>query len=874
MIKSYRIHALYCFIFLSGIAGLGYEMVWTRMFSLALGHEIVAVLAVVAAFFSGLALGAYTLDGWVRRSGCPGRWYALLEMIIGIWSLLLILLIPYANRSAAELIGVDPTFMRQWSIAFLYPFLLLLPATLAMGGTLPAMERLVSRLRRDGWSVGGLYATNTFGAVTGTLGATFLLVPTLGFSSTLLLLAALNFICAIGVYLGSARDEQSMSAITLDIPGLPSRRWLLGAVFTTGLLGIGYEVVMVRVISQVLENTVYSFASVLSVYLLGTAFGAALYQRFAPRQSFNDILSRLLQGTALACLIGVALLRLSPEIYHEVRSGFGAGFTGSVAGELTVALAVFFLPTLMMGASFSHFAQAARDRTGLGVALGMNTLGAAFAPLLFGVVVLPAWGSKTTLLLVSLGYLLLLPREMFGKRLPSTLLLMLAAVGLLLAPLQLRFVTVPPGGELVEYREGVMAAVSVVRDARAGLHLKVNDRFQMGGTGSAYSDRRQAMLPLLLHPNPQRALFLGLGTGITFAAAADYPGLQADGVELVPEIIPMLSYFTRAQGEALQDPRLHIHVADARRFVSASRQRYDVIIADLFHPARDGAGSLYTREHFTAVRALLAEDGLFCQWLPLYQLDLETLRSIVRTYLEVFPEGSAYLAHFSLQAPILGLVSRAPDGGYPADWLSNRVRDAGLQRVLAELRLQDLYALFGQYLAGSRELGEFAGDAPPNRDDLPLVVFQAPHFAYADPQPAYVRLLKLVDRFRPDPAEVLAAQSDRSDSFARLEQYWQARNRFIHLGVGVNPTDDATQLLSQVGQPLLELVRLSPDFDQAYQPLLAMARKLRPRDADTSKALLMALAEANPQRQEAKRLLDRMFRRVPQTGTDPTYPLP
>jgi spermidine synthase len=783
-----------------------------------------------------------------------------LEAIIGAWSLGLVLLMPVANRFAAGLIGLDPAPLQQWSIAFLLPFLLLLPATFAMGGTLPAMERLVSRLRRDGWSVGGLYAVNTFGAVLGTLGATFFLVPTLGFTSTLLLLAAINLICAVGVYLGSARQEEWLREISLDIPDLPASGWLLTMIFMTGLLGIGYEVVIVRVISQLLENTVYTFASVLSVYLLGTALGAALYQRFAPRRGFRDELSRLLQWTLVACLIGVSFLWLSEDLYAMVRSGLGSGFASSVAGELAVALAVFFLPTLMMGATFSHLAQAARDRTGLGVALGVNTLGAALAPLLFGIILLPAWGSKTTLLVLSLSYLLLLPRDLFVKRLPSTMLPLTAAVGLLFMPLQLRFVTVPPGGELVEYREGVMAAVSVVSDARGGLHLKVNNRFQMGGTGSAYSDRRQAMLPLLLHPNPQRALFLGLGTGITFAAAADYPGLQADGVELVPEIIPLLPYFSRAQGEALLDPRLRIHVADARRFVSASQQQYDVIIADLFHPARDGAGSLYTVEHFAAVQDLLAEDGLFCQWLPLYQLDLETLRSIVRTYIEVFPEGSAYLAHFSLQAPILGLVSRTPVGGYSADWLTNRLQDKALQRVLAELRIQDLYDLFGHYLGGSRELREFATGAPINRDDHPYVMFQAPHFAYTDPQPSHVRLLKLVDRFRPDPTEVLGVASGASDTHQRLAQYWDARNRFLHLGVGMRRTNNAAELLTRIGQPLLELVRLSPDFDQAYQPLLAMARKLRSQDVLASKALLLAMAEANPQRLEAKWLIDQLFR--------------
>jgi spermidine synthase len=179
---------------------------------------------------------------------------------------------------------------------------------------------------------------------------------------------------------------------------------LLGAVFATGLLGIGYEVIVVRVISQVLENTVYTFASILSVYLLGTALGAALYQRYAPHGAFRALLAGLLQATRLACLLGAA-----ESVYAHLRATLGGGFGASIAGELTVALTVFLLPTLAMAATFTHIAQAARDKTGLGVALGVNTLGAALAPLLFGVLLLPALGSKTTLILLSLGYLLLIP---------------------------------------------------------------------------------------------------------------------------------------------------------------------------------------------------------------------------------------------------------------------------------------------------------------------------------------------------------------------------------------------------------------------------------------------------------------------------------
>jgi spermidine synthase len=861
MINSFRIRSLFFFIFLSGLAGLGYEIVWTRMFSLALGHEILAVLAVVAAFFSGLALGAYGLDGLVSRSRFPGRWYALFELIIGGWSLALISLIPAANHIASTLIGLDPSPFRQWSVAFGLPFLVLLPATAAMGGTLPAMERLVSRLRRDGWSVGGLYAANTLGAVVGTLGSTLLLVPAVGLTVTLAVLALVNFLCAAGVYLGAARDEGRLARVRVEVPGLPSRRRLLSAVFATGLFGIGYEVVIIRAISQVLENTVYTFAAVLSVYLLATALGAALYQRFAPRTGFPEVLRGLLLATSVACLAGVALLWATDTLYAGVRTGLGGGFAGSIAGELAVAFAVFFLPATAMGAAFSHLAQGARDRDGFGVALGVNTIGAAMAPLVFGILLLPALGSKLVLVGLSLGYVLLAPGRPSPRRLAATALPGGVALALLLAPAQLRFVTVPPGGSLIEHREGVMAAVSVVRDARDELYLKVNDHFRMGGTASSYSDRRQAHISLLLHPEPRRALFLGIGSGVTFAAAADYRDLEADGVELVPEIIPLLPHFAKSNGAALDNERLRMRVADARRFVNATDEAYDVIIADLFHPARDGAGSLYTVEHFRAVRSRLADTGIFCQWLPLYQLDLQTLRSIVRTFLQVFPQGSAYLAHYSLQTPILGLVSSGPPGGYTHAWLDRRLEDGALARALASLRLDSPYALFGGYLAGSRELGAFAAAAPLNTDDRPLVVFEAPRFAYAGEEPAHVRLLALVDRFEPTPGELLKAASTPGEREAhwRLARYWQARNRFLHLGVGVTEAGDVLGMLRRVREPLLDLVRLSPDFDAAYSPLLVMARELRRVDAGSTRSLLLALAEANPQRPEAARLLDLLF---------------
>jgi spermidine synthase len=210
---------------------------------------------------------------------------------------------------------------------------------------------------------------------------------------------------------------------------------------------------------------------------------------------------------------------------------------------------------------------------------------------------------------------------------------------------------------------------------------------------------------------------------------------------------------------------------------------------------------------------------------------------------------------------MIGLVSHHPARGFNADWLASRQQEPALARALKRLRLDNLYALLGDYLAGSDQLSEFAAGAPINRDDHPHVIFQAPGFAYSTPEPAHVRLLALVDRFQPDSRELLAAgdTADEAESRRKQERYWQARNAFLHLGVGVSRTGNVRRMVAQVGEPLLDLVRLSPDFDAAYRPLLSMARQLSLVDLPATRRLLLALADASPQRPEASAMLHRLF---------------
>ena len=400
-----------------------------------------------------------------------------------------------------------------------------------------------------------------------------------------------------------------------------------------------------------------------------------------------------------------------------------------------------------------------------------------------------------------------------------------------------------------------MASVSIVEDAGGAASLHINNRQQEGSTGTLFADARQALLPILLHAHPRRALFLGLGTGVTSSAAAGDSALTVDAVELLPEVIEASPYFTRLMHEGATDSRVHLMAADARRFVRASTERYDVIVADNFHPARSGSGALYTVEHFNAVRSRLTADGVFCQWLPLHQLDLATLRSIVRSFLAAFPRGWSILATNSLDTPVLGLVGRADDQRFDFGALQARLAGATVATLAANFDITDELALLGSFVAGPESLAHFAGDAPLNTDDRPVVAYRAPRITYAPDSQPRDRLIALLNELQIEPDELFSSGAGDEAGSSRLVAYWLARNRFIQAGRDVRPAADVRSMLSQVEAPLLEVLHLSPDFRPAYDPLLGMADALGHIDAPAARDLLSALAQAAPSRPEAAQML-------------------
>lgn len=827
-------------MFASGFAGLGYEIVWTQQATLWLGHESAAVLAVVAAFFAGLSVGAWSFGPRVEASLRPVRWYAGTELVMAVWGMALVVLVPLVAPGLLRLTGARPTPVWQWLVAFGGTFTLLLPATAAMGVTVPAMERLLAPLGTQR-SIARLYAANTLGAVAGVLATAFLLVPAWGLSRTAMACVVLNLMGATGVRVMFRQPVERAPASA----GAAAPRGVLAALAATGLLGIGYEVVVGRVLAQVTESTVYTLALLLAVYLVGSAVGAAAYDRLRLRSRCPSRES-LVAALTLTCLLGAGSLYGAALTRAWAAQALGGGEAAQLIAEALPAVLAFALPTVAMGALFAALSRDAHSAgVGFGRALAANTAGAALAPIVFGVLIAPAWGSQRALALIAVGYLpLAAVRKLLRAR--TAVPLFAAAVVLALAP-PLRFVDVPEGGRVAFYQEGAMAAVSVVQDADGVARLRINNRAQEGSSATGRVDRRQAWLPLLLAPSPRRALFLGLGTGVTASAAADDPALAVDVIELLPEVIAASPTFI---GEAT---RLHVVPADARRWVRASDELYDVVVSDNFHPARSGAAALYTVEHFAAVRERLAPGGVFCQWLPLHQLDRETLRSVVASFLKTFPRGVALLANNSLETPVLGLVARRDDSPFRQTIV--RARLAVASPYIRGLGLEDELAVLGSFVAGSASLTRLAAGAAVNTDDHPVVAYRAPRATYAPQLRPRDRLIALLNELSVEPSELLDGADDALHENARLAAYWRARDRFIRIGRDVQPSARAADMLAQVRDPLLAVLRESPDFRPAYDPLLAMARAVAATDAAAARAVLTSLARVQPARAEATQAL-------------------
>ncbi len=726
-------------LFVSGAIALVYEVVWQRQFALVLGSGAPATAAVLAAYFAGLGLGSLIVGRCAKRWSRPLRAYALLELGVGGGALLVAPAISWFEAGYPALFAT----LAEWPAGFAavrgaVVFAAVLIPTFCMGGTLPLLGALVDQRRqRLGLTAGWLYVANTAGAGLGALAMPFWLLPRLGLADTTLLCAAANVgLAGAAWWLDArtgpmaspekAREESAAGAGQKDDATL-----VLAAI--SGAVTFALQVWWNRAFAQVHENSMYSFALIVAAVILALALGAQLARiglkwGVAPR--------RLLGGAWIAA--GLVVVG-APGLFLKLTGGMGylpgsagwAGHAGSLAGLAAVlvlpamALLGVGLPAIMEDAGRGPARDVGRV---LGRLLAANIAGSVAGALVAGFV-LPRWVGLWSAMIG--GGALLVAAGIWQARGVSVktgyaLLAAWAVTWWPIAQLELPRVRLAADGteRLVSLAEGTHGITAVVE--RAGSRrLKLNNHYALGGTASTGDERMQAHVPLLLHPQPRRVAFLGVGTGITAGGALFHPVEELTAIELVSEAIAAArAHFREANGGVLDDPRTRVVVDDARHVLRGSPEKFDVIVGDLVVPWRLGEGALFTLEQFEAARGALAPGGLFCQWVPLFQLSETEATILMRTFLTVFPRALVWRGDFSPTEPAIALIGGAE--GFALEAAVVRRRVAELRSDATNTTLKAPTAVWMNWVGWLEARDLAAEETRINREDRPWIELLGP----------------------------------------------------------------------------------------------------------------------------------------------------
>jgi spermidine synthase len=527
---------------------------------------------------------------------------------------------------------------------------------------------------------------------------------------------------------------------------------VLGLAALSGVVTLAVQSLWTRMFALVHENSIHSFVAIVVLFLVGLAAGAAAVRPDKRRLPAARML-------ALAWSAAGLLIVASPRLFFSLTDGLGylAETGDNPFARLLWLGALIVLPAAVaLGMAVPLLIEMAGPVRGIQVGrlLGVNTLGAIVGPLAVTFVLAPRLGLWWSL--VSLGAVVALAGAWAGfpRRGPAAVLAGLIGLVVLTAPGSLPAVRVraAAGERLLSVREGSHGTTAVIEDAQ-DRWITVNNSYVLGGAAEAGEERWQGHLPLFLHPAPRRVAFLGLGTGITAGAALVHPVETIVALEIVPEVVAAAAMdFADHNAGLLQDPRVSVVTEDARNYLAASPGGFDVIVGDLLVPWRPGEAALYSKEHFESVRRALAADGVFCQWLPLYQLSEEQTAVLVRTFTDVFPVTTVWRGNFLPAHATLALVGHLSPRPLDADRIDRRV--AELAPVL-QVANPFLAHPAGFWLFAVGEADPRAGWLPEGRntDDTPRIELLSPSIQ-GDGRPtglAGSRLIALQERFAQAP---------------------------------------------------------------------------------------------------------------------------
>jgi spermidine synthase len=765
-----------CFV-LSGATGLIYEVLWARMLGLVFGATTLAVSTVLAAFMGGLALGSALAGRLSPRIKEPIAAYGRIEIAVAIYALAIPLLFSVVDTFYAVVWRqVQPGFFTFTLLRFAFSCLLLLVPTTLMGATLPVLAAALLHVEgHDTNSVTRLYACNLAGAILGTLVAGFFLLPTVGVRTTIIITACINIVVGF-VAIKTQRRVQQQSRLSVDksalieVPGPADHSyfWFFAAL-ASGFVTISAQVAWTRVLTMIIGSSTYAFSIVVALFLVGLAGGAWFIGRKdrSPRLRSTILIIEVL--TAISLLFSLFVLNRIPALLIALGLQLKIdSWAGLLALQIFSATLLVLVPALLMGMVMPLVLVWASNQIRavnlVGRTYAVNTIGAIAGAFATGFILIPVASIRFTLLFAATFcvFVAVLAYQPGAGRL-TPLAKRCLAIGLTPVFVIVLFIVAPPMNakdlsigaydslvrvlaqaregtnesgelagpnvhELLWYREGPTATVSVRRDGDT-VSMGINGR--TNASDSRYDMPTQVMLgqlPMQLAPQRRNALVIGFATGVTVGSILQSPIESVTCVELEPATIVASQYFNHVNNRPLDDPRTKLIVDDARTYLRVTPERYDVIVSEPSHPWVPGVANLFTREFFELGRSRLSEQGVFVQWLQMYQLSTDSLRSVLATYAQVFPHVQVYRVGGVQQGKDLLLVGSMQ----PLDILSSmrRAFDPQAMRELARINLGPDEALRSWFICDEMRLGPAVAGARINTDDNMYIETTVPREAF------------------------------------------------------------------------------------------------------------------------------------------------
>lgn len=642
-------------LFVTGAAALVFESAAIRLLTAQCGGTVEAIAIGVAVFVVALAVGAEVFGRIAARVERPERWFAgqVAFAAIGIGSA------PWV-ADAVSAIGLVPALdasaFHRIAIVWAFATLVIAPAAFALGGTVPTIAAATPSVLAVGW----LAAANTAGAVLGAIGFGFVLFERFGLMLTSILTAIALIATAIVavVVLARGADGPTPSLAAATPAETPSGLRAASIVaWIAGFVTLAFEVVAFRLFAQFVPASTPLLALLLASFVFGLALGNAAGTWFT--RDDGDATRRAtswlswLAPTILLVPLAAHLHDRSGEVLGVVRPAWITPLTLSVVPAAFVSGAVF--ASLLASAG-----SGARRARGSGRLIAVNAVGNVVGSLGATFLLVPQLGLRGAFIALAalagiVGLIGALPSRSFA-RIGAAIAACVCAAGLSFVDPKL-LPQHPYFPLVLAHVDAPDASVTVVGPRLSGRPALILDRWRMQGGGDAArrTERRQALLPLALAGEVRSALVLGVGTGASTQALLDGGVADVVGVELVRGVLDAQPLFDDGRGALAHRTGCSLVEGDAVSYVKRSSRKFDLILGDLFFPDAPGAGALYSREHFEAVRERLSDGGVFMQWVPMHQVRFAEFGLIARTFADVFPTTLMFLADADVDQPIVGL---------------------------------------------------------------------------------------------------------------------------------------------------------------------------------------------------------------------------